>query len=548
MSPKPALTAAPESPTVVNVRTEATHGSRPWAIIGTVLFFAAVNLVLLNRLPLQRALLALARNDAGVGASIAATGGTWQVTPVNTAFATPFKVVVKDFAGTPLGESTVMFSAPDTGPSGSFGQSTTATVVTNRDGIAVAPALTANGQTGGYTVTASVTGAGQAPAYFILTNSPAAEDQRAVQAPRAFSEAEARRALRFSVLLLDLCGFLAVAFYFIYAPFRSPNLDRHLFSIAAAMAVSASIFIILATFARDEYFAPLGTLMTNPSSLPVYGQRLLMIWIAKVVKVLLPSVSYRRAYLATQLLAIFGTAYTVGKWSALFVGEEWKVVGQLLLATMLLPTITYSTFYDIPMIGVYTLCLFLLYKKRYAYFLAALAIGTLNHENTLLLVPVAALVLWGVAPRRISLGIPLAALAGWGTMRMAVQKLIPATSHFEWHVWTNLMAFSHPTAELVKSVMTLAFWLICGALGFGSANQFVRRAAVLLPALVAVTFVAGRFVEARQFDAFIPVAIALILSCLHKLPESDQSHLLQPSELSRNADVFVDGTWHLKED
>jgi hypothetical protein len=525
MSQRPALTAVQESPAVMNVRTDATRSkARPWAIAGLVLLFAVANLVLWNRLPLQRALIAFVRNDAGVGASIAATGGTWQVAPVSTAFATRFEVVVKDFSGNALSGSRVMFSAPGAGPGGSFGGSTTATVVTNSDGVAVAPALTANGQAGGYVVTASVTGAGEAPAYFNLMNTPTGGDQRAV------SETDARNAFRFTILLLDACGLLAGALYFISALFRFPNVDNRLFSVAVVMALSASIFIILATFARDEYFAPLETLMTDPKSLPVYGQRLLMIWIAKAVKVLLPSFSYRRAYLATQLFATVGAVYVMGKWSALFIGEKWKLVGQCLLVTMLIPTITYSTFYDIPMIGVYTLCLLLLYKGRYVYFLSALAVGTLNHENTLLLVPVAALVLWGVAPWRVSLGIPFAAFAGWGGARVVVQRLIPATSHFEWHVWTNLIALSHPSAELAKSIMTLMFWLICAAIGFRSANQFVRRATVLLPSLVAVTFVAGRFVEARQFDAFIPVAIALILSYLHKLPQSDPAQVQSLAE------------------
>lgn len=532
MSPKSTSTAVQESPAVTTVQTEAQRGKvRRWAIVGLVLFFAAANLVLWNRLPLQRALIDFARNDAGLGVSIAATGGVWQVTPVNTAFATPFEVVVKDFTGNPLSGATVMFSAPGSGPSGSFGGSSTATVVTNSSGAAVAPALTANGQAGGYAVTASVTGAGEDPAQFTLMNSPAGSGDQ-----RAFSEGDARHTLRTTVFLLDAGALLAAALYFVYAPLRSRNLDNRLFSTAAVMAVSASIFIILATFARDEYFAPLETLMTSPKSLPVYGQRLLMIWIAQAVKLLLPAFSYRRAYLATQLLAIVGTTYMVGKWSALFVGEKRKVIGQLLLVTMLIPTITYSTFYDIAMIGMYTLCLYLLYNRRYVYFVAVLAIGTLNHENTLLLVPVAALVLWREAPWRISLGVPLAALAGWGGMRMLAQRLIPAASHFEWHVWTNLLALSHPTAELVKSVMTLVFWFICAAIGLRSADRFVRRAAVLLPALVAVTFVAGRFVEARQFDAFIPVAIALILSDLHQYDLRQRPHpdriddRLQPRE------------------
>ncbi len=47
--------------------------------------------------------------------------------------------------------------------------STNATAITNASGIATAPALTANGQAGSYTVTASVAGVAAA-ASFSLTN------------------------------------------------------------------------------------------------------------------------------------------------------------------------------------------------------------------------------------------------------------------------------------------------------------------------------------------------------------------------------------------
>ena len=63
------------------------------------------------------------------------------------------------------------FTAPGSGASGTFaGTGTaTATAVTNSSGVATAPAFTANGTAGSYTVTASVSGVGT-PASFSLTN------------------------------------------------------------------------------------------------------------------------------------------------------------------------------------------------------------------------------------------------------------------------------------------------------------------------------------------------------------------------------------------
>jgi hypothetical protein len=107
---------------------------------------------------------------AGVGpASIAVTGGTSQSATINTAFSTPLQAVVQDAGNNPLSGVVVTFTAPATGASAAFGGSATATATTNLSGIATAPALTANGQAGSYTVTASVGALTTTPG-FSLTN------------------------------------------------------------------------------------------------------------------------------------------------------------------------------------------------------------------------------------------------------------------------------------------------------------------------------------------------------------------------------------------
>ena len=494
---------------------------------------AALNLLLPAHLPFQRAFLSLLKRDAGLSATIAGTAGTWQTTNVNSAFKTPLQAMVRDFSGKPLSNATVMFSTPTSGPSASFGGSVTALTLSNSIGIATAPMITANGDPGGYQVTASVYGSGEAPAYFNLVNRPVSSMELSAS---AISESGARHALNRAIYLMDGFIILGAAIYVI-SRFASASINsQYLFSICATAAVSVSVFIILATFARDESFAPVETLMKNPGALPVYGQRLLLVWLADAFKFLVPSVSYRRAYLFTQLIAIVFATYMIGEWSALFIGQRNKLLGQLLFVAMLIPTITYGTFYDIPVIAVYTLCLFLLYTKRYALLVGVFAIGTLNHENTLLLVPIAALVLWRTVSCRLSFGVPVALLGAWLTARFAIQHFVPQNSHFEWHVWTNVVALAHPSAELVKSLLTLAFWFICAAIGFRTANRFLRLTGILLPELIAVTFVAGRFVESRQFDAFIPVAVALMLSTANEHAQWSPSY----DQPSHHKDILPD--------
>jgi uncharacterized repeat protein (TIGR01451 family) len=101
----------------------------------------------------------------GPPASIAATAGTPQSAIVNQAFGTLMQVVVKNAGGAPLPGVSVTFTAPASGASGTFTGS--ATVTTNGQGLATAPAFTANGVAGTYTVTAA---AGTLSATFALTN------------------------------------------------------------------------------------------------------------------------------------------------------------------------------------------------------------------------------------------------------------------------------------------------------------------------------------------------------------------------------------------
>ena len=104
-------------------------------------------------------------------ASIAATGGTPQSAYLTATFALPLQVTVLDGGNNPIQGLTVTFTAPASGPSGTFpGGFLTATAATNSSGVASSPAFTANTTAGGpYSVTATVSGIA-ATASFSLTN------------------------------------------------------------------------------------------------------------------------------------------------------------------------------------------------------------------------------------------------------------------------------------------------------------------------------------------------------------------------------------------
>jgi hypothetical protein len=106
----------------------------------------------------------------GAPAAINAFGGTPQSTAVTKAFQ-PVEAQVLDSFGNGVGGVKVTFTAPATGATGTFGGKTTATVLSGPNGVAMAPAFTANTHAGKFTVTATATGVATSTS-FSLTNMP----------------------------------------------------------------------------------------------------------------------------------------------------------------------------------------------------------------------------------------------------------------------------------------------------------------------------------------------------------------------------------------
>ncbi len=97
--------------------------------------------------------------------------GSGQSTPAGAAFGMPLQVQLTDPLGNPVPGAIVTFTAPNSGITGNFSSNSNATVVTNAQGVAVAPTLSAGTKAGSFTVTAM---SGNFSAKFDLTNTAAA--------------------------------------------------------------------------------------------------------------------------------------------------------------------------------------------------------------------------------------------------------------------------------------------------------------------------------------------------------------------------------------
>jgi hypothetical protein len=110
-------------------------------------------------------------NDATTVRTIAVVSGSGQFTSVGTAFATALVAKVTDASGNPVSGATVIFTAPASGPSGTFQTGTAmAVAITDSNGLATAPTFTANSAVGGPYLVKATTADSTTPANFSLSN------------------------------------------------------------------------------------------------------------------------------------------------------------------------------------------------------------------------------------------------------------------------------------------------------------------------------------------------------------------------------------------
>lgn len=106
----------------------------------------------------------LSRSDtADIGAfeygalpDLTIVSGDDQTTDVNTDFGSPLQVLVTDANGDPYSNTSVTFTLPTTGASGSFEDATSYTVITDADGLATTPIITANETSGSFIATVTI--------------------------------------------------------------------------------------------------------------------------------------------------------------------------------------------------------------------------------------------------------------------------------------------------------------------------------------------------------------------------------------------------------
>lgn len=281
--------------------------------------------------------------------------------------------------------------------------------------------------------------------------------------------------------------------------------------VLVGVPCAASLFLALLHGYEGSWY-PLSTIIHQPQlANAAFGYRLLFPAMARFVEFVYPNATDHNAFVAVQGLVIIATTYLSGEWAHLFLPRFGRPLGYVLLTIMLSPTISYWTFYDIAIVGFWIASLLSLYHGRWRAYLLIFALATLNHENILVLVPVSVL----YATRR--LGVREAVLLGvaqiivYASLRYLVIHGLHGAGLWDYRLPQNLLFWrTYPARELIYAWIVLIPWWVLAARGWLNAPTLVRCSTLALPGLILVTTLFGKYDEARQFDAFIPVCIALI--------------------------------------
>lgn len=283
----------------------------------------------------------------------------------------------------------------------------------------------------------------------------------------------------------------------------------------AIFAVYAAAFAyLLVQVGSEQKWYVIDKIMAYQGT-PPFQHRVLFIFPAQLLQYVMPQLSAIECFLWSQLLAVVLTLWAVRRFASLFIRSDLAFIGQFLALCMWAPTLTYYTFYDIGIIFVYAFCLYHLMRRELLPYLAMLVVGTFNHEITLFLIVASAVVYLGNMSLRSLAALLALQLLLYGLVRLLLFYLLPA--HQAWEggkLAFNLHLLLHQTRGLVYNLGPLLLWYGLAATGWRHAPPFLRRCTLILPCLLVMTTLVGQFNEARQFDAFIPVAMALMLCSL----------------------------------
>jgi hypothetical protein len=306
------------------------------------------------------------------------------------------------------------------------------------------------------------------------------------------------------------------------------------------MACTSALCLYLFKMTGDGPWAPVDLLMSNPRAVPIFGHRLLFVWMADALHAAVPALSPLRCFYASQVLVSFLALYAIGRWLALHVGNALSSLGQILAVILISSCLTYRNFYDIGVVFFFSCGFLALYRRSYVWFVVVVIVATFNHENALLLIPTAAFLLFDTEPRRVWLKVVGTSLVGHLFARALLQRMVPFQTQARLTLWTNFTRFFMLPRGLAFFLLALGGWYLLGLMSLPACDTRLRRLLVLFPMLFGVDFLVGQTNEPRMFNAFIPVLVAIILVAVQQMADMEKSAGLQTPTVNQGPSLRAD--------
>ena len=200
-------------------------------------------------------------------------------------------------------------------------------------------------------------------------------------------------------------------------------------------------------------------------------------------------------------------------------GYGWKARYLMPVAALLTTTVFfgYGYMYDFTVLFLFTLGLWLMYRRAWIAYLLVFALGTLNKETTLFLVLIFALYYWHRLPRRRLWSLTAAQLGIFaliqGALRYRFRNNPGAT--VEWHLPDQIATyqgiFMHAPWWMAASLVGLALIALAVIRSWKQKPEFLRVALTPLPFFVVLMLLWGYPLEGRAAMEMLPVLALLML-------------------------------------
>jgi hypothetical protein len=281
--------------------------------------------------------------------------------------------------------------------------------------------------------------------------------------------------------------------------------DIALFSMYCAIG-----YIYFMLFGYEGEWYRLETILSLQGA-PPFQHRVLFIGVAHLALWVWPNLSTVEAFLASQMIALMLALWSVRLLCSVFLRKDLAFAGQFLMLAAWAPTVSYYTLYDLGIIAIYAIALYLIFTDRFKHYLIVLALGTYNHEITLFLIVAFALISFDRIPKRRLITLLITQLLIYALVRWSLFSTLPAEAAWEGgKVAKNMAMVLQDPARVLSSLGWTALLFAAALATLAATPTLLRRSVIVLPCLMFMTFVVGQLNEARQFDAFIPIFAALI--------------------------------------